>query len=58
MQTMSASWRTSNYSGHGGQDCVEVARDNVILVRDTKDRNSVTLSVTPDAWARFTASLK
>jgi hypothetical protein len=58
MQTMSAPWRKSSYSGNGGQDCVEVARDNAILIRDTIDRAGVTLSVTPGAWAKFTASLK
>jgi hypothetical protein len=29
-----------------------------ILIRDTKDLAGVTLSVTPGAWAEFTASLK
>jgi hypothetical protein len=55
---MSAPWRKSSYSGNGGQDCVEVAGDNAVLIRDTKDRNGVTLSVSPNAWAGFTASLK
>jgi Domain of unknown function (DUF397) len=58
MQTMSAPWRKSSYSANGGQDCVEVAQDNAILIRDTKDRADMTLSVTPGAWAKFTASLK
>jgi hypothetical protein len=30
----------------------------VIFVRDTTDRESCTLSVPADAWARFTDSLK
>jgi hypothetical protein len=58
MQTMSAPWRKSSYSANGGQDCVEVAGDNAVLIRDTKDHAGVTLSVTPGAWASFTASLK
>lgn len=58
MQTMSAPWRKSSYSGNGGQDCIEVAGDITILIRDTKDRAGVTLSVTSGAWAKFTASLK
>jgi Domain of unknown function (DUF397) len=36
MQTMSAPWRKSSYSGNGGQDCVEVARDGAVLIRDTE----------------------
>jgi hypothetical protein len=30
----------------------------LILVRDTTDRGSFTLSVPADAWARFTDSLR
>jgi hypothetical protein len=55
---MSAPWRKSSYSGNGGQNCVEVAGNNAVLIRDTKDPNGVTLSVSPNAWAGFTASLK
>jgi len=58
MRTMSAPWRKSSYSGNGGQNCVEVAGNNAVLIRDTKDPNGVTLSVSPNAWAGFTASLK
>jgi len=59
MQAMSALWRKSSYSGNGGQDCVETASDDgAILVRDTTDRDGVMLSVSPAAWASFTASLR
>ena len=57
MQTLSP-WRKSSYSGNGGQDCVEVAADKSVLIRDTADRGGVTLSVGPEAWASFTASFK
>ena len=50
-------WRKASYSGNG-EACVEVASDQGILVRDTTDREGVTLSVSPAAWGRFTASLK
>jgi hypothetical protein len=50
-------WRKSTYSDGNGGQCVEVASDDVVLVRDTRDRQGVTLSVTADAWQRFTASL-
>lgn len=56
---MSAPWRKSSYSGNGGQDCVEVAGDGAVLIRDTKDRgHGPVLRVSPEAWANFTASLR
>jgi hypothetical protein len=58
MQTLSAPWRKSTYSGNGGQDCVEVAGNGTVLIRDTANRDGVTLSVPADAWAKFTASLR
>jgi Domain of unknown function (DUF397) len=58
MQTLSAPWRKSSYSGNGGQNCVEVAGDDAILIRDTKNLDGVTLTVPAGAWAKFTASLR
>jgi hypothetical protein len=59
MQTMSAPWRKSSYSANGGQNCVEVAEDGTVLIRDTKDRErGPVLCVSPEAWARFTAALR
>jgi hypothetical protein len=52
-------WRTSSYTGNGGGNCVEVADTaDVVLVRDTKDREGGTLEFAPGAWVGFTASLK
>jgi Domain of unknown function (DUF397) len=51
-------WRKSTYSDGNGGQCVEVASTNAVLVRDTRDRQGVTLSVTAAAWQRFTATLK
>jgi hypothetical protein len=52
-------WRKSTYSGSNGSDCVEVGTaPNSVLVRDTKNRASTTLTTTPTAWTRFAASLK
>jgi hypothetical protein len=59
MQTMSAPWRKSSYSGNGGQDCVEVAGDDAVLIRDSKDRErGPVLRVSPEAWAKFTCAVK
>ena len=53
-----AAWRKSSYSGTNG-NCVEVdGAARVVLVRDTKDRDSGALAFSTDAWAAFTASLK
>ena len=51
-------WRKSTYSDGNGGQCVEVASDDAVLVRDTQDRQGATLSVTAIAWLRFTASLR
>ena len=52
-------WRTSSRSGNNGGQCVEVAdAAPVVLVRDTKNRAGETLAFTPDAWKRFTVSLR
>jgi hypothetical protein len=56
---MTLNWRTASYSGNGGGNCVEVANvASLIMVRDTKDSDSGTLTLTAIAWANFTASLK
>jgi hypothetical protein len=52
-------WRKSTYSEGNGGSCVETAAGNgVILVRDTTDRDGLTLSVPATAWLRFTDTLK
>lgn len=58
-----ANWRKATYSSNGGANCVEVGDGaRSVLVRDTKERNlgnaRTVLSLTPDAWARFTGSLR
>jgi len=60
MQTLSAPWRKSSYSGNGGQNCVEAASDTgVVLIRDTKDRgHGPVLRLTPRAFADFTARIR
>jgi Domain of unknown function (DUF397) len=58
MQAMSAPWRKSSYSGNGGQDCVEVAGDGAVLIRDSRDPGGVLLSVAPGPWAKFLNTLR
>jgi len=55
----SATWRKASYSGNQG-NCVEagVADAGRVLVRDTTNRDGGTLSVSADAWHRFTATIK
>jgi hypothetical protein len=54
-----ASWRVATYTGANGGDCVEVGDANrAILVRDSKDRTSGTLTFPAATWQSFTNSLK
>ncbi len=51
-------WLKSSHSGSNGQ-CVEVASlPDTIMVRDSKNTEGPALRFTPDAWRRFTASVK
>lgn len=50
-------WRKASYSAENG-NCVELASNKTILVRDTEDRHGVTLSLPASAWRAFTARLK
>jgi hypothetical protein len=48
-------WRTSSYSDANGGNCIEVAEAaRAVLVRDTKDRDGVTLTFSAEVWAMFT----
>ena len=54
-------WRTSTRSSSNGGECVEVADDSgqgVILVRDTRNRESGALAFGAGAWAAFLASIR
>ncbi|AXO33766.1 DUF397 domain-containing protein [Micromonospora chalcea] len=58
MDLSGATWRKATRSGN--TDCVEVA-DNlteVVLVRDSKDRDGGTLHVTPTSWRSFVTLAK
>jgi Domain of unknown function (DUF397) len=51
-------WRTSSYSGNGGGNCVEVAADGRVLVRDSQDRAGTVLRFPPTAWRKFADQVK
>ncbi|MGH3237095.1 MAG: DUF397 domain-containing protein, partial [Streptosporangiaceae bacterium] len=53
-----ARWRTSSYSGSGGGNCAEVAATDLVLVRDTRDRQGPVLAFGLRAWQAFAAKLK
>lgn len=51
-------WRTSSYSTGNGE-CVEAGSAvGAVLIRDTKDRQGLTLSVSARAWSKFTSAIK
>jgi hypothetical protein len=52
MEDTSLRWRKSTYS-NGGENCVEVGRDSMIMIRDTTNRDGVTLGVTIEAWRQL-----
>ena len=55
---MSDAWRTSTYSGSDA-NCVEVGNTaGLVNVRDTKDRQGPAITVSADAWRRFTTKIK
>jgi hypothetical protein len=55
---MDTTWRKSSYSGASGNNCVEVATADRVLVRDTTDRAGFTLSLPPSAWGAFVGRVR
>ncbi|MFB6954972.1 DUF397 domain-containing protein [Streptomyces niveus] len=55
---LEVAWFKSSYSSGDGDNCVEVAaQPHAVLVRDSKDPHVGRLTLTPTAWAAFTAHL-
>ncbi|MFF1460216.1 DUF397 domain-containing protein [Streptomyces sp. NPDC058330] len=49
-------WRKSSYSGSEGGQCVEVAaHPAAVHVRDSKNPQGPTLTITPTTWSAFAA---
>ncbi|MDH6108470.1 hypothetical protein P3T36_003886 [Kitasatospora sp. MAP12-15] len=59
LELTKATWRTSTYSGQGGE-CVQVADGilGVMPVRDSKDPAGPALVFSADAFAAFVAGIK
>jgi Domain of unknown function (DUF397) len=55
---MESNWRKSSYSGSNGGECVEVATDGSVFVRDTTDRTGPVLTFTADAWRSFVSTVE
>jgi hypothetical protein len=51
-------WRKSSYSGANGGQCVEVASSDGVVVRDTTDRDGMTLEFPTEAWTAFVTRLR
>jgi len=53
-------WRKSSYSGNGGGDCVEVARNlpGIVAVRDSKGPDGPVLIISRDEWSGFITRLR
>ena len=52
-------WRKSTYSSANGGECVELASgQGTILIRDTTNRDSLTLSCPPAVWTAFLTTLR
>lgn len=49
-------WITSTYSATG--NCVQVAADDHVLVRDTKDARGPVLRFSAASWREFTGKVK
>jgi hypothetical protein len=56
-QSGKPTWRTSSYSGGSG-NCVEVAVDRSVGVRDSKAPDGPVLAVGRPAWREFTIRVK
>jgi hypothetical protein len=55
---MNSPWRKSSHSDANGGDCVEVAVGDAVMIRDTTNRDGVTLSVTAGTWSAFLAAIR
>lgn len=56
---MNNDWRKSTYSGGANNQCVECGTTaDSVLIRDTADPDSLTLSVSTGMWSEFLGAIK
>ncbi|QOV39218.1 DUF397 domain-containing protein [Streptomyces ferrugineus] len=55
MSTTELDWFKSSYSGSEGDNCIEVAVDQAIHVRDSKQPAGGQLALSPTTWSAFVA---
>jgi Domain of unknown function (DUF397) len=55
-----AQWRKSTRSNSSGQNCLEVATNltGIVGIRDSKDPDGPTLTVSPAAWRAFVEGVR
>ena len=60
MEARNLSWQKSSYSGNGGGNCVEVARNipGIVAVRDSKDPHGPVLTLGASVWRELVADVK
>lgn len=59
LRLASAGWRTSSLTGGNSDNCVEVAPiEDMVAVRDSKDRQGPALFVPRDGWHAFLAAAR
>jgi hypothetical protein len=59
MDVTSAEWRKASYSGANGGNCIEVAAiSGGVALRDSKDPDGPRVTVNPDTFREFVASIK
>jgi len=51
-------WRKSTYSDASGGNCVEVASEDMVMVRDTTNRDGETLAFSAAAWEQFLGTMR
>jgi len=51
-------WRKSTYSSGNGGECVEVASDGIVVVRDTTNRDGGTLAFSAASWEQFLGTMR
>jgi hypothetical protein len=50
-------WRKATYSAENG-NCVEVASAGAVMIRDSQNREGLTLAIPAEAWRAFAAQVR